>query len=439
MTASLALCIAVSVLAAAHAQSSAPLRIEPLASPAGANSSEPQLTAQGDRVILSWLEVNGERATLRFAERTPSGWSNAQTAASGTHFFINSFDVPSVRALADGTLVAHWEERLGADEDSDASKVMLSWSRDQGRTWSAPVSPHHDGTKTEHGFVSLFQAPGAGLGLVWIDARATNPETESGDMSLRASVYDAAGKQLREMVVVPRVCECCSTSVAETSEGPVVAFRNRSATEVRDIYVTRFAEGRWSAPAIVHADGWMIDACPINGPSVSARGRDVAVAWFMAKNDQGRAFVAFSHDAGRTFGAPVRVDDASSLGRLGVQLLDDGSAAVIWIEKSSQGSQFRVRIITPAGMRSAPVTIADTEGSRYPRVMRYRDELLFSWTDTAKGSQVRTAHAVLARSSAAQRELRGAASLHFSAPPESRLASPIHRCPAISRYAGLGI
>jgi hypothetical protein len=377
---------------------SAPLRIEPLPSPAGANSSEPQLTAQGGRVILSWLEVNGERATLKFAERTPSGWSKAQTVASGTHFFVNFFDVPSVRALADGTLAAHWEEKLGADEDSDASKVMLSWSKDQGRTWSTPVSPHHDGTKTEHGFASLFQAPGAGLGVVWIDARATNPQTESGDMSLRASVYDASGKQLRESLVVPRVCECCSTSAAETADGVIVAFRNRSATEVRDIYVTRFADGRWSPPATVHADGWMIDACPINGPSVAARGREVAVAWFVAKNDQGRAFVAFSHDGGSSFAAPVRVDDAASLGRLGVQLLDDGSAAVIWIEKSSQGSQFRVRIINPAGTRSAPIIIADTEGSRYPRLMRYSDELLFSWTETGQGSsRVRTARASIAR------------------------------------------
>src|SRR3984893_9794165 len=329
LTASLVLCIAASLPAMAYAQSTTqpatqaapPMRVETLQSPAGANSSEPQITAQGDRVILSWLEVSGERATLKFAERTASGWSNAQTVAAGTHFFVNSFDVPSVRALADGTLAAHWEEKLGADEDSDASKVMLSWSKDQGKTWSRPVSPHHDGTNTEHGFASLFQAPGAGLGLVWIDGRATNPETESGDMSLRASVYDAAGKQLRETVVAPRVCECCSTAAAETSEGEIVAFRNRSATEVRDIYVTRFAEGRWSAPAIVHADGWMINACPINGPSVSARGREVAVAWLMAKGDQGSSFVAFSHDAGRTFDAPVRVDDASSLGRLGVQML----------------------------------------------------------------------------------------------------------------------
>lgn len=400
--AGLALLFAFAVLATQSGRSAAdapaPLRIESVPSPAGANSSEPQFTAEGDRVILSWLEVNGERATLKFAERTASGWSNAQTVASGTRFFVNSFDVPSVHALADGTLAAHWEERLGADEDSDASKVMLAWSKDKGHTWSAPVSPHHDGTQTEHGFVSLFQAPGAGLGLVWIDARAINPQTETGDMSLRASVYDAGGKQLRETVVAPRVCECCSTSAAETADGVIVAFRNRSATEMRDIYVTRLSGGNWSAPVLVHADGWMIDACPINGPSIAAKGEDNAVAWFMAKNDQGRAFVAFSHDGGRTFGAPVRVDDAGSLGRLGVQLLDDGSAAVIWIEKGAQRSQLRLRIISPAGMRSAPVTIADTEGSRYPRIMRHGGELLFSWTDTDKGpSQVRTARAVLAQ------------------------------------------
>ena len=401
LTAAVVSCLALLALAAQHARSaadtSAPLKIEPLASPAGKNSSEPQFGVQGDRVTLSWVEVNGERATLKFAERTPSGWSAAQSVASGTNFFINSFDVPSVHALADGTLAAHWEERLGTDEDSDASKVVLSWSKDQGHTWSRPVSPHHDGTNTEHGFVSLFQAPGAGLGLVWIDGRATNPKTESGDMSLRAAIYDAAGKQLNETVAVPRVCECCSTSAAQTAEGVIVAFRNRSATEVRDIYVTRFAEGKWSPPAIVHADGWMIDACPINGPSIAARGRDVAVAWFMAKNDQGRAYLAFSHDGGRTFGAPVRVDDTSSLGRLGVQLLDDGSAAVVWIEKASQDSQLRARIVSPAGVRSAPVTVAVTEGSRYPRMMHYRDELLFAWTDTDNGSQVRTAHAAIAR------------------------------------------
>jgi len=371
--------------------------IETLHSPAGANSSEPQLTVQGDRVILSWLEVAGERATLKFAERTPTGWSDPKTVYSSEDFFVNSFDVPSVRALADGSLAANWLEKNGPDPDS--SQVRLSWSKDQGRTWTRPTSPHHDGTMTEHGFVSLFQAPGQGLGVVWIDGRATNPETESGDMSLRASVYDANGKQLGETVVNPRVCECCSTAAAPTPEGVIVAYRNRTADEVRDIYVSRFVGGHWAAPTDVHRDGWRLDACPINGPAISAQGANVAVAWFVAKNDQGRAFIAFSHDAGHSFDAPIRVDDGGSLGRLGVAVLEDGSAAVSWIESARPRSQLRMRMMKPSGEHSAPVTIASTSGDRYPRITRDRDELLISWTDSdGKTSQVQTARAkVLAK------------------------------------------
>jgi hypothetical protein len=368
------------------------LTVQPLPSPAGAGSTEPQLTTQGDRVILSWLEVSGARASLKYAERTASGWSTPQTVSASNLFFVNAFDVPSVRVLGDGMLAAHWLETNGPDDD--ASKVRLSWSKDQGHTWSRPVTPHHDGTQTEHGFVSTFQAPGPELGLVWIDGRATNPEEETGNMSLRASVYDRDGKQLRETVVAPRVCECCSTAAAETSEGVIVAFRNRSASEVRNIYVSRYAGGIWSTPTVVHDDGWRIDACPINGPAIAATGREVAVAWFTAKDDQGRAFLAFSHDAGRTFAAPIRVDDASSLGRLGVQMLPDGSAAVSYIEFADKHSLFRVRRILPSGVRSAAVTIAETSGFRYPRIARDRDELLFSWTDGDAGSSsVRTARA----------------------------------------------
>ena len=396
------LVLTVAGLVLATAQSPAPaqgrpaLTVEPLSSPAGADSSEPHLTVQGDRVILSWLEVGEGRSTLKFAERTASGWSAPQIVHSSDDFYINAYDVPSVRALTDGTLAAHWTTKNGPNPE--ASTVRLSWSRDRGRTWSAPVSPHHDGTQTQHGFVSLFQAPGAGLGLVWLDGRTTDPQKESGDMALRASVYAPDGKQLRETVVDPRVCECCSMSAATTSEGVIVAYRDRSASEVRDIYVTRFTGSAWSAPTLVHQDGWQINGCPINGPSVSARGRNVAVAWFTAKNDQGQAFVAFSRDAGRTFGPAVRVDDGRSLGRLGVQLLADGSAAVSWIELADGRAQFRVRTVTPSGVRSPAVTVSEDPDTRSPRLAGNARELLFAWTEADENDalRVRTARASLA-------------------------------------------
>lgn len=282
--------------------------------------------------------------------------------------------------------------------------MRLAWSRDNGRTWTSSVTPHHDGTKTEHGFASLFQAPGAGLGLVWLDGRAMTPEghaghdgKDAGAMSVRAAIFDREGNQRSEMAVDTRVCECCPTAAAVTSEGVITAFRNRTEDEVRDIYVARFVDGKWSDSAPVHRDNWKIAGCPVNGPALSAIGRDVAIAWFTGQGDQGRAFVAFSSDAGRSFAPPVRVDDEGALGRVDGELLPDGSAVVSWIEFSHQRAQFRVRHVDRSGTRSPSVAVAGIGANRasgYPRLARRGNELLFAWTETSEGaSRVLTAAA----------------------------------------------
>jgi hypothetical protein len=307
-------------------------------------------------------------------------------------------DVPSVLALNDGTLVAQWLRTT--DEHLEAYDVRLAFSKDEGRTWSAPTSPHHDGTKTQHGFASLFEMPGGGLGLVWLDGRAVDPDPDKGkdDMSLRAATFDRDGTETSEAAVDQRVCDCCPTAIAMTADGPIAAYRDRSPEEVRDVAVTRLADakrGQWTAPATVHADGWKIDACPVNGPAISARGRQVAVAWMTAKDDQGRAFAAFSNDAGATFGAPVRLDDAASQGRVGIALLADGSAVASWIEFADRRAALRMRRIEATGARGPAQTVAGVGTERtsgYPRLARRGDELLLAWTETSDGrSAVRTA------------------------------------------------
>lgn len=386
---------------AARAQPAArPLAVEPIGSPAGAASAQPQLSASSRGVLLSWIDREGPRAILKWAERTPTGWTNPRIVASGDDWFVNWADVPSALRLGDGTLVAHWLQKSGPD--TYAYDVRLSYSRDEGRTWAPSFTPHTDGTKTEHGFASLFEMPGAGLGLVWLDGRdmkAGGHEGHGGGaMSVRFGSFDSRFNRLAESAVDLRVCECCPTAAAVTADGVIAAFRNRSGDEVRDIYVSRLQNDAWSEPAPVHADGWTIPACPVNGPALSARGRDVALAWFTVKQDQGQAYVAFSQDAGRTFGSPIRLDDAGALGRVDVELLDDGSAVATWIEFADNRAQLRARHVRRTGERAAPVTVSAIAGSRasgYPRLARHGQELVFAWTESSDGGalHVRTARA----------------------------------------------
>jgi len=382
------------------------LTVSPASVKIEANSSEPQLTRHAGGVVLSWVEQNAGGATLRFAERDGAGtWSAPRTAASGADWFLSWADVPSVSRLAGGTLVAQWLKNV--DPLIEAYDLLLATSRDGGRTWSPPFSPHHDKTRTQHGFASLFASPDLNdsFGLVWLDGRDQELNTtdpQGGAMALYYARYDRAGKQVAEAAVNTRVCECCSTSVAITAEGPIAAFRDRSDTEVRDIHVSRFAAGAWTAPVIVHADNWTIDSCPVNGPAIAASGASVAVAWFAVTVDQGHAYAAFSRDGGRSFGTPIRLDDAASLGRVGIEMLDDGTAAASWVEFADQRARLRVRRVESSGMRSAAVDIAGTGAAHVagqPRLTRAGRDLVLAWTEsdaegeTGTRQQVRVATA----------------------------------------------
>jgi hypothetical protein len=385
-------------------QAGAPLTPQPVPSPAAANSAQPQLTVSSRGVLASWIERSGDLATLKFAERTASGWTPARTVASGRDWFVNWADVPSVLRLPSGALVAHWLQKSGPS--TYAYDVRLSHSTDDGKTWSASYLPHHDGTQTEHGFASLFPM-GDGFGLVWLDGRAMKGgehggEHGSGAMSLRFAQFDKAFKQIADTAVDARVCECCPTAAAVTAEGVIAAYRDRSDAEIRDNYVSRLVNGAWTAPKAVFNDNWKIAACPVKGPALAASGWRVALSWFTVKQEQGQAYLAFSTDAGATFGAPVRVDDGGSLGRVDVALLPDGAALATWIEFADQRAQFRARRIDATGARSAPVTISSLAGSRasgYPRAAIANGEVVFAWTESADGGglQVRTASAPLPR------------------------------------------
>lgn len=375
-----------------------PLAPQPLPSPAAAGSAQPQMTVSERGVLLSWIERSETNAALKFAERTASGWTDTKQVAAGSDWFVNWADVPSVIRLADGTIYGHWLQKSGPS--TYAYDVRLARSRDDGKTFSSSFTPHDDGTQTEHGFASLFQMPGAGLGLVWLDGRAMrggtghNGHAGGGEMSVRGAIYDRAGTQISEGPLDLRVCECCPTAVAVTADGPIAAYRDRSPGEIRDIYVSRFVANKWTTPVPVHADNWKIAACPVNGPALSADGKHVAIAWFTAKNDEPHAFVAFSSDSGASFGPPIRLDDVGALGRVDVQLVGDGSALATWIEFAEGKAQFKARRVEPSGQKSAAFTVAGLAASRasgYPRMARFGNEVIFAWSESGDVPGVRTA------------------------------------------------
>ena len=379
------------------------LIVRPTQSPAGVDSREPEMNATPDgRIVMSWVEKIGPaRYALRVAMRDANGWSETRTVSEGYNWFINWADFPSVIALRDGSLAAHWLVKSGSS--TYAYDVNIARSSDGGKTWSTPVVPHTDKTQTEHGFVSLLPLPDGRAGAVWLDGRnmkdmkdddehAPSPES----MTLRYAAIGADGKLSDEAQLDERVCECCQTAATLTSEGVIAVYRDRSNTEVRDIHTVRNLRGMWTSPSAIHADNWKINGCPVNGPSIAADNRRVAVAWFTQADDQARVKLAFSEDAGATFTQPVTVDDGQAVGRVDVLLLPDGSALVCWLSGTVEAGEIKVRRIATDGALGPIASIAKTDISRssgFPRMARLGNTVHFAWTEFGRPSYVKTAEA----------------------------------------------
>jgi hypothetical protein len=377
-------------------------------SPASAHSGQPYLFSEGDgKAYLSWIEPGSEKKhAFRFAKFEGDRWNQPNTIIEGDEFFVNWADVPSIFRSEDRILAAHWLESSG--DWVFAYDIKISLSSDNGVNWSEPFSPHRDGTKTEHGFASFFNHPSGGIGFVWLDGReavsagAADSEGHGhgGDwnMHLRSRIIQSDNQLAEEVLLHDRVCECCPTAVTGTNGGVVIAYRNRSDEEIRDIYLVRYSGGLWSEPYPVHNDGWNIAGCPVNGPALASAGDRVVAAWYTEADDEARVNIVFSRDGGRTFASPYRIDDGVPLGRVAVELLDDRSALVMWMELLESNAGVMVRRVYPDGSISPAEKIADVSDSRssgYPRMARLDKRILFSWVETStasgEGNRVRTA------------------------------------------------
>jgi len=371
----------------AQAQEQVGATVAEIPVPAGPGSSEPSLFALADgRIAVSWTEPTEAGHAVKVALGNEAGWSAPSTVVAAGDLIVNWSDFASVAVLPDGTMAAHWLKET--DVTSFSYDVNIALSSDKGETWSAPVVPHRDGTQSQHGFVTLLPVSDSRFEVFWLDGREYGTE-DTGAMQLRSASLDADGTLSPESLLDSRACSCCQTSAAVAGDGSIlVAYRDRTVEEVRDISVVRKVAGAWSEPRLVHADGWEISGCPVNGPAIDAEGSDAVVAWFTAAQSDPAVKVAFSRDSGASFDAPFRIDGGEAAGRVDTLLLQDGSAVVSWVEWTRLGEILRLCRVTPEDGCPAPQAVAlnTAAGSiNFPRMAGSGEEIYIAWGQPAAG------------------------------------------------------
>ncbi len=370
------------------------------------SGGEPNLFAAEDgSVFLSWLEyVNDTTFSFQYATLNESNWSAPKSIATGTDWFVNWADFPSLVAYKGikPALATHRLE-MSAEGTYDYD-VRISQSTDGGLEWTEPFTVHTDGVPAEHGFVSMIPLSEDRMFATWLDGRNTKTGAASseghdhghgaGPMSLRAATFDKSGNLFDEVELDSRVCDCCQTSAAQLDDGVIVAYRNRTEDEIRDIAVVRKEGDTWMDPVIVYPDQWKFPACPVNGPVVRSYGSTIAVSWFAMNDTIPEVKVAFSEDGGRSFKAPFRIDNGNPLGRVDLVFISEQEVLASWVERTEDHAAILAIKLTPEGPKGEDFVVTQTSpsrGSGFPRMIKAGDKVIVAWTHVDETTKVKSA------------------------------------------------
>lgn len=361
-----------------------------LVNPADPGSLYPYLYSTGNSVYMSWLNKDDSWSTLNYSRYDGKSWSNSKTIASDSTWFVNWADFPSIIADNNSPIAAHWlNKKPGGPYAYDVNISTM----DKNGQWSTAITPHIDSTATEHGFVSMIPWDKNSILAVWLDGRNTADRADDEyyninyAMTLRGALISRKGEVLKRFLIDDAVCDCCQTSLTKTESGAVVAYRNRTGEEIRDIYTSSFNGERWSQPQAVFHDNWKIGACPVNGPKVTSEGSDVAVAWYTGSEDSTKVRLATSGDNGKTFSNPLLLNDHKALGRVDA-VIHNGTTYISWMENKKGKGILKLASVKNQ-KRIHALTVGHVNRSRrsgFPQMEAIKNRLIFAWTEVDSAS-----------------------------------------------------
>lgn len=319
----------------------------------GVDAAEPATASGTDGTFyVAWVNHDAKQADVMIAR------FNGDGAMQGSPVRVNQQqgvatawrgDQPSVAVADDGSVYVVWTARVES-ESKHGTDVYLSVSNDRAQSFATEVKVNDDKVPGVHGMHSLAVAKDGRVYVSWLDERnihTPKPSTKAEGHHMESNLdlfiaYSRDGGRTfsRNRKVASEACPCCKTSLAVSSDGTLYAgWRQVLPGNFRHIAVASSTDGgtTFSSPKIVSDDRWVLQGCPVSGPSLSVDPNgSLKVVWYTAgeATAPGRYF-ATSTDKANTF-SPRQLLSQEKDAELSAGAVSNGKLFVAYIAKQKE-------------------------------------------------------------------------------------------------------
>jgi hypothetical protein len=325
----------------------------------GRSNANPSIAARDEVVAVAWSASTSNStdvyaAVSRDAGRTFGPPVRVNDIPGDAR--INSELPPRVALVPKSggipELVVVWSTRR-----EKGTRLQSARSTDAGATFSAAVAVPGTAGPGSRGWQSAAVDSAGNVLVMWLDHRDVPPDAAahhhggspaspapkaSGDApTARAAfskLYFASLADRDAQAITGGVCYCCKTSLVASGSNVYGVWRHVYPGSVRDIAFTMSRDGgrSFTAPVRVSEDGWGIDGCPENGPTVAVdEKRNVHVAWVAppdGKSDTPLGLFYTASADGAPFGKRVAMPTNGPAAHAELATAGDGSLVVVWDE-----------------------------------------------------------------------------------------------------------
>jgi hypothetical protein len=334
-------------------------------SAAGIDAAEPATaTASDGTFYVAWVNHEAKQADVMLAH------FNHKAEMQGAPVRVNRQpgiatawrgDQPSVAVAADGAVYVLWTARVDAG-DKQGTDIYLSASADRGQSFKSEVKVNDDKVPAAHGMHSLAVSKDGRIYAGWLDERNVHApmpsmKAEGHHMESNRDLYFAystdGGRTFSpNRKVASDACPCCKTSLAVSADGTLYAgWRQVLPGNYRHIAVASSTDGgtNFSSAVIVSDDRWMLQGCPVSGPSLSvdSASGNLKVVWFAAgENGAPGVYFAESNDKARSF-SPRQLLSQETV--RGTPALAAGAQRMIAVWQSADTTETKMHVIGNTG------------------------------------------------------------------------------------------
>jgi hypothetical protein len=251
--------------------------------------------ASGPRLhLLTAHRDPGQPAQLRFQRSDDAGqtWSSAVLVAPAQPPPSPVTRGQDAQIAAAGDIVVAAWTTAGTEDRFGRGPIATALSSDGGRTWTPGPNPADDNSAAGHAFIDLAATDDGAFHIVWLDGRPTPSESgQSGKpgKGLRyARSTDGGRTWSANLTLDPATCECCWNTIATAPGGRIsVLYRDKTPRDMAVVH-SEDAGRTWGAPVRVGRFEWATDTCPhVGGALAFDRSTGELTAWAIAWTARG--------------------------------------------------------------------------------------------------------------------------------------------------------